>query len=94
MMKSRNELVPGEIYEVDVEVWPTCIVVPRGYRVALTVRAKDYVYGGESTAGSKTLGQKMDRCGAIPPRRLARPPYRGVRRRRDAARGPNAKHIC
>ena len=39
-------LAPGEVYELDVEIWPTCIVVPRGYRVALTVRGKDYEFGG------------------------------------------------
>jgi len=37
-------LVPGEIYELDVEIWPTCIVVPAGYRIALTVRGRDYEY--------------------------------------------------
>ena len=31
----RQKLKPGEVYEVDVEVWPTCIVVPAGYRIAL-----------------------------------------------------------
>ena len=39
-------LAPGKVYELDVEIWPTCIVVPRGYRVALTVRGKDYEFGG------------------------------------------------
>jgi predicted acyl esterase len=39
-------LAPGEVYELDIEIWPTCIVVPRGYRVALTVRGKDYEFGG------------------------------------------------
>jgi predicted acyl esterase len=58
-----QELTPGEVYEVDVEVWPTCVVVPRGCRIALTVRGKDYVYGGESSAGSKTLGQKWTGVG-------------------------------
>jgi predicted acyl esterase len=38
---------PDEIVEVDVEIWPTCVVVPAGYRVALTVRGKDYEYGGD-----------------------------------------------
>lgn len=42
-----QKLTPGEIYEVDVEIWPTCIVVPAGYRVALTVRGKDYEYPGD-----------------------------------------------
>ncbi|MCC7106226.1 MAG: HAD-IA family hydrolase, partial [Chloroflexi bacterium] len=40
-------LTPGEVYGVDVEIWPTCIVVPAGYRVALTIRGKDYEYEGE-----------------------------------------------
>ncbi len=40
-------LTPGEIYECDVEILPTCIVVPAGWRVALTVRGKDYEYEGE-----------------------------------------------
>ena len=39
-------LTPGEPVEVDIELWPTCIVVPRGYRVALTICGKDYEYGG------------------------------------------------
>jgi hypothetical protein len=44
------------VVECDVEVWPTCIVVPAGYRLALSVRGKDYVYGGGGGAGLKTLG--------------------------------------
>jgi hypothetical protein len=42
----KEPLVPGEIYELDIEIWPTCIVVPPGYRLALTVRGKDYEYEG------------------------------------------------
>src|SRR5262245_27223838 len=52
----EQKLKKGEVYEVDVEVWPTCIVVPAGYRLALTVRGKDYVYGGGPGVGLKTLG--------------------------------------
>jgi uncharacterized protein len=40
-------LTPGEIYECEVEFVPTCIVVPAGWRLALTVRGKDYEYDGE-----------------------------------------------
>lgn len=46
---SHDEVQPltaGEIYELDIEIWPTSIVVPRGYQVALTVRGRDYEYGG------------------------------------------------
>ncbi len=40
-------LAPREVYECDIEVLPTCIVLPAGWRVALTVRGKDYEYEGE-----------------------------------------------
>jgi predicted acyl esterase len=59
----EQKLKPGEVYEVDVEVWPTCIVVPAGYRIALTVRGKDYEWGGGSTGGLKTLGTAWYGCG-------------------------------
>ena len=36
-------LEPGKPVELDVEIWPTCIVVPKGYRLGLSVRGKDYV---------------------------------------------------
>ena len=38
----------GKAYELDIEVWPTCIHVPKGYRIALSVRGNDYVYPGDS----------------------------------------------
>ena len=40
-------LTSGEIYECDVEILPTCIVLPAGWSVALSVRGKDYEYEGE-----------------------------------------------
>jgi len=39
-------LVPGTPVELDIEIWPTCIVVPPGHRVGLTVRGKDYEFDG------------------------------------------------
>ena len=39
-------LTPGEPVELDVEIWPTSIVVPSGYRIAFTVRGSDYEYDG------------------------------------------------
>ncbi len=46
-------LTPGEIYECDVEILPTCVVLPAGWRVALTVRGKDYEYEGELSEFAK-----------------------------------------
>jgi predicted acyl esterase len=40
-------LTPGAVYECDVEIVASCIVVPSGWRIALTVRGKDYEYQGE-----------------------------------------------
>ena len=34
-------LTPGEPFELDIEIWPTSIAMPRGYRLGLTVRGKD-----------------------------------------------------
>jgi predicted acyl esterase len=39
-------LTTHEPVELDIEIWPTCVVVPAGYRIALTIRGKDYEYGG------------------------------------------------
>jgi hypothetical protein len=39
-------LTPGEVYELDIEIWPTSIVVPAGFTVALQVKGKDYEYEG------------------------------------------------
>jgi predicted acyl esterase len=32
---------------VDVEIWPTSVVIPPGYRLALTVQGKDYELPGD-----------------------------------------------
>ncbi len=47
----KQPLTPGEVYELDVEIWPTSVVVPAGHRLGLSVRGKDYV--GQKGATSK-----------------------------------------
>jgi predicted acyl esterase len=39
-----QKLAPGEVYELDVEIWPTGIVIPKGYRMSLQVSGRDYAY--------------------------------------------------
>ena len=58
----EQKLTPGQVYEVDVEVWPTCIVLPKGYRLALSVRGTDYVFPGEPGEGLETLGKVWTGC--------------------------------
>lgn len=41
----KQPLKPAEIYELDVEIWPTSIVLPAGYRLALTVGGQDFDHG-------------------------------------------------
>jgi predicted acyl esterase len=54
-------LTPGEVYEVDVEIWPTSAIVPAGYRLGVTIRGTDYEYEGSSEAAqlSHFKGSKM-----------------------------------
>jgi uncharacterized protein len=59
----KQPLTPGEVYELDIEIWPTCIVVPAGYRVALTVRGRDYVYSGGSGGRLSNMKNEFTGCG-------------------------------
>jgi len=43
-----QKLRPGEIYGVDVEIWPASLALPAGYRLALTLQGKDFARPGES----------------------------------------------
>jgi hypothetical protein len=38
---------PGQIYELSIEILPSCVVVPPGFRLGLSVRGKDYEYTGK-----------------------------------------------
>ena len=38
-------LIPGESVELLIEILPTCIVIPPGYRLGLNIRGKDYENG-------------------------------------------------
>jgi predicted acyl esterase len=51
--QSIDKLEPGKAYSVDVEIWPTSMVFPRGYRLALRIEGKDFERSGaaESTVG-------------------------------------------
>ena len=58
----RESLIPGKVYELDVEIWPTSIVVPVEYRIALTVRGKDYEHPGKGMR-IKSFVNEMRGCG-------------------------------
>jgi hypothetical protein len=56
-------LTPGQVYALDIEIWPTCIVVPAGCRLGLTVRGRDYEYPGGAGAGLAVLGERFTGVG-------------------------------
>jgi len=58
----RQPLKPGEIVELDIEIWPTSIVVPKGYSIALSVRGKDYEWEGPA-AHLSNMKNPMKGCG-------------------------------
>ncbi len=55
-------LVPGEAVELDVEIWPTSIVVPAGYSIVLSVRGRDYEWEG-AAATLSNMKNPMKGCG-------------------------------
>jgi predicted acyl esterase len=60
---ARQPLEPGEVVELDIEIWPTSVVVPLGYRIALTIRGKDYEYGGASGGRLSNFKNELTGCG-------------------------------
>jgi predicted acyl esterase len=59
----KQPLKKGETVELDIEIWPTSIVVPAGYRVGLSVRGKDYEYGGASGGKLSNFKNELKGCG-------------------------------
>jgi predicted acyl esterase len=51
-------LEPGRVYPVDVEIWPTSIIVPEGFRLGLHIGGVDFDHGQEGLSYGK-LGKQM-----------------------------------
>jgi hypothetical protein len=56
-------LAKNQAVELDIEIWPTSIAVPAGYRVGLSIRGKDYEYGGASGGRLSNFKNEMKGCG-------------------------------
>ncbi len=44
----KQLLTPGDVYEVDVEIWPQCIVLPKGYQISINIAGQDFDRPGPS----------------------------------------------
>jgi predicted acyl esterase len=60
----RQLLSRNEIVSLDIEILPTCIVIPAGYRIALSVRGKDYEW--QKSTGAKLSNFKNELLGCGP----------------------------
>jgi len=58
----RQRLTPGVPVALDVEIWPTSIVVPPGWRIGLSVLGRDYEYAGAASHLSN-MKHPMKGCG-------------------------------
>jgi hypothetical protein len=59
----KQPLKPGQVYELEVEIIPTSIVLPKGYRIGLSVRGRDYVYPGGSGGRLSNMKNEFTGCG-------------------------------
>jgi len=59
----KQPLKKGSPVELDIEIWPTSIVVPAGYRIGLSIRGKDYEYGGASGGKLSNFKNELKGCG-------------------------------
>jgi predicted acyl esterase len=59
----KQPLTKGKPVELDIEIWPTSIVVPAGYRIGLSIRGKDYEYGGASGGKLSNFKNELKGCG-------------------------------
>jgi len=57
-------LRPGSPVDLAIEIWPTSIVVPKGYRIALSIRGRDYEW--QATTGLKLSNFKNELLGCGP----------------------------
>jgi predicted acyl esterase len=61
---TRKQLLKkGQVAELDIEIWPTSIAIPAGYRIGLSVRGKDYEYPGASGGKLSNFKNELTGCG-------------------------------
>jgi len=59
----KQPLKPGQVVELDIEIWPTSVVVPAGYRLGLSIGGKDYEYPGPSGGRLSNFKNELRGCG-------------------------------
>ena len=57
------EVMTGAVYECDVEIWPTCLVLPPGYVLAVTISGRDYRNDSLPPIVMSNFKNQMTGCG-------------------------------
>jgi predicted acyl esterase len=60
---NHQPLSANEVVKLDIEIWPTSIVVPEGYRLGVTVRGKDYMYAEKTGLKLSNFKNELRGCG-------------------------------
>ena len=61
--QKRQMLKPGEKIALDIELWPTSIVLPVGYRLGLSIRGKDYIFAEKTGLKLSNFKNELLGCG-------------------------------
>ena len=61
--QKRQMLQPGEKVTLDIELWPTSIVLPAGYRIGLSIRGKDYIFAEKTGLKLSNFKNELLGCG-------------------------------
>lgn len=59
----KQPLTPGEPVRLDIEIWPTSIVIPAGWRLGVSIRGKDYLWPGGSGGKLSNFKNELTGCG-------------------------------
>jgi putative CocE/NonD family hydrolase len=84
----EQPLRKGEVAELDIEIWPTSIVVPAGCRIGLEHSRQGLRLRRPERGQALELQERADGLRAVPARRSARPARRRVRRHHQPALRP------
>jgi len=59
----EQPLIPGEKVDLDIEIWPTSIVVPAGFQIGVTIRGRDYEYPHATGLRLSNFKNELRGCG-------------------------------
>jgi len=59
----KQLLEPGKPVELDIEVWPTSIVIPAGFKIGLSIRGRDYENPNAKSERLSNFKNDLKGCG-------------------------------